>query len=128
MKIGSVIKIYDNDLLKPKVKWFIIVGDVSGTLATIFINTDPKPEELTPELQGQQLSLSKDSCTFLDHDSFADCSEIIIRPKGKINEILQREPKRELGTVPKDVMEEITRLIRVSDSIDNYTKKQFGFL
>lgn len=127
VKLGDVIKIFDTDLFKPKVKWIIIVGDKSGDLACIYINTNTRPENLTPELQGSQYPLAKNKCIFLDHDSFADCSFLVEKDKGKINEILQKEPGRKLGHIPSEIFFEILRLIKISDGIETFKKKKYGF-
>ncbi len=128
MKVGSVIRIFDTDSFQPKVKMIVVVGDSQGQLATIYINTELRPDDFLPALQGTQLPLPQDKCGFLDHDSFADCSDITERSKGKINEILQKEKKRLIGTIPQKIMDEIIRLISVSETIDKATKTKYDLL
>lgn len=128
MWVGRVIKIYDTDLFNQKVKWFIVVGDKGGQLACIYINTETRPIDLTPELQGSQLPLLTAQCAFLDHDSFADCSYLMEKDKGQINEILQKEGTRYLGDMPQNILLEIIRLVRVSDSVETIYKKKYGLM
>lgn len=123
MQVGSVIRIFEKNL--QKVKWFLIIADKSGELATVLINTEPKPQHLSG-VQALQLPLSKESCPCLDHDSHVDCSEIHVRPKGQINEILQKDPGREMGICPQKILEEIIRITKGADTIEPILKKKFG--
>ena len=78
-EIGKVIRIFTEDTIPPKVKYCIIVGSSSDEIATIFINSDIRPQALGPELQGLQYPLSEKDLKCLTHDSYADCSEIASR-------------------------------------------------
>lgn len=77
MKIGDVIRIFDNNINPPKVKYIIIVGVSSQELATIYINTESRTNPLSsPELQGLQYPLLPKDCTPLRYESVADWATI----------------------------------------------------
>lgn len=124
MVTGEVINIFDTDLVEPKVKRCIIVGQDSECVGTIYINTDKR--KLPHTLQGSQLPLETKHCPFIDYDCFADCSFIQLRVKSKLNEILQRDPKRIIGIVPGDIMRNILQTLANSDTIDRHTLKRCG--
>ncbi|MEJ7830714.1 MAG: hypothetical protein WKF91_21070 [Segetibacter sp.] len=129
MKIGNVIRIPVQDTIPPKVKYLIVVGVTSESLATIFINSELKPLHLSSiELQSLQFPLSSTVCTFLKKDSFADCSDIADRNKAEINIMLQKDPGRNEGAIPMDIMGKIIVTIKKAKSITVAIKKKYNLL
>ena len=79
LKIGSVIRVYVKDTDPPKEKRFILVGQSYNKLlfAAIFINSDINPNVFpTQELKDLNFLLLAKERSYLDHDSYADCSNI----------------------------------------------------
>ena len=126
LKAGTVIRIFSLDVDKPKVKWIIIVAGNSDAIATIFINTETRLTDLTGSLQALQLPLSKEKCSFLKHDSYADCSDLREKSKSEINRLLQKEPGRKEGEIPQDIMQEILAALKRAKSISPILKKKYG--
>jgi hypothetical protein len=126
LNIGSVIRTFVPDTQPPKVKFFIIVGDVDGILATVFINHELRIQTLPSELQGLQLPITPRECPFLSYDSLIDCSDVRERNKSKINNVLQRDPGRLVGRIPEDIMESVKCYIKRAKSIDYQLKKKYG--
>lgn len=129
MKFANVIRVVVQETVPPKVKYLIIVGVTSDSLATVFINSEVKPHHLSsPELQALQFPLNPGTCSFLKHQSFVDCSEIAERDKSAINIILQKEPGRNEGAIPQEIMVKITATLKKAKSIPNALKKKFNLL
>jgi hypothetical protein len=126
LKTGTVIRIFASDTNPPKIKDLIIVGSDSQNLALIFVNTHPRIMGFDADMQGLQLALSPNDCPFLDHGSFADCSDLRTRSKNEINNILQKDPGRKRGTLPAHLLERILHLLANADTIDDETREQFG--
>jgi len=126
VQLGNVIRTYVTDTNPPKIKLFIIIGSDSENVATIFINTNIRISDFPEQLQGLQLPVDTQSCPFLSHNSFIDCSDIKLKPKSKLNAVLQKEPSRLIGQIPAGQMEIIKSIIRRAKSITTEFKKQYG--
>ena len=77
VKVGSVLRLKVEDTKPPKVKIFIIIGqNIEGfSLATLYINTDINFNiNFSQELIDLQIPISKKDYSFLDHNSYVDCS------------------------------------------------------
>jgi hypothetical protein len=62
----------------PKPKFLVLVGVDEGFCLLLVINTrPPRKVQNTPSLLQCQVLLSASEYTFLDHDSFLDCAEVI---------------------------------------------------
>lgn len=125
---GTVLKLFVQDTTPPKVKYCVIVGTCSSEIATVFINSELRPGQLPTNLQSLQFPITTDDLPVLKYDSFADCSEIAERSKGTLNSILQKEPGRKVGTLPKKKTEELVRLVRIAKTISIADKKKFGLI
>lgn len=129
MVVGEVIRIPVEDTNPPKVKYLIIIGVNPECIGTIFINSDYRPQNFnSPILQNLHFPLSLDTCPFLSHDSFADCSEIRVRPKDSINQILQRDPHRKVGTIPGAQLVNLISIITRARTISPQLKRLFNLL
>ena len=124
MNIGAVIRLRAEDIRNPKIKKFIIVGSTNASFAIIFINSNIQPQNLG-QLQGLQLPLSTDTCPFLDHNSYADCSDVRERDKSQLNNILQKEPGRKEGDIPADVLKKIIEIIKKAKTLSAYLKETY---
>lgn len=129
LKIGSVIRVYVNDTVPPKEKRFILVGQSFDKLifATIFINSDINPNVFqTKELKDLNLELLAKERSYLDHDSYADCSTIQKRDAGWLLDIVGEDPTRVLGEVCEADLKEIRWRIKSARTITPAIKKTFG--
>lgn len=127
-EIGTVLRLYVEDTNPPKVKYCIIVGNCSAEIATVFINTETKPEYLPSGLRATQLPISPSELSCLDHDSYIDCSEIRPRDKKELNELLQREPGRKEGSLSSRKIEDVVRVVKNADTISTEDKKKFNLV
>ena len=96
LEVGSVLKLYVKDTKPPKEKRFIIVGkNIDGLcLATVYINSEINEKiNYSPELKELHLSFLAAGRTYLDHDSFVDCSEFVIREQKEIELAIKKQTR-----------------------------------
>lgn len=77
-KTGAVFRLFSEDTDPPKIKRFVIIGinQKLNSAAILFINT----ESLTnPYLCKLQYFIEKTERTYLDRDSFLDCTHLYER-------------------------------------------------
>lgn len=95
--------------------------------ATIFINSDINPNVFpTQELKDLNLELLAMERTYLDHDSYADCSTIQRREASWLLDLIAQDPSRVLGEVCETDLKEIRRRIKSARTITPAIKKTFG--
>lgn len=129
VKIGTVIRVHVRDTKPPKEKRIILVGVSYDKLffATVFINSDINPNVFpTKELRDLNLPLTAVGREYLDHDSFADCSELVKRNAGWLLDLLADDPGKVIGEVSKEDLVEIFEKIKGAKTISPGTKKMFG--
>jgi len=129
LKIGSVIRVYVKDTDPPKEKRFILVGQSYDNLlfATIFINSDINPNVFhTQELKDLNFQLLAMERPYIDHDSYADCSNIQKRNTNWLFDIIGEDPTRVIGEVSESDMTEIRARIKSARTITPAIKKTFG--
>ncbi|MET4081488.1 hypothetical protein ABIB40_001434 [Pedobacter sp. UYP30] len=129
VKIGSVIRVFVKDTNPPKEKRFVLVGQSYDKLifAAIFINSEINSKIFTtPELRDLNLQLLAKERTYLDHDSYADCSTVQKRDKVWLTKIIEENPTRVIGEVSETDMSEIRLKIKSARTISPATKKTFG--
>ena len=129
VKIGSVIRVHVQDTYPPKEKRFILVGQSFDKLifATIFINSEINPNIFhTQELKDLNLELVAKERTYIDHDSYADCSNIQKRDAKWLLAVLGEDPTKIIGEVSEADMKKILSTIKSARTITPATKKIFG--
>lgn len=129
LKIGSVIRVYVKDTNPPKEKRFILVGQSYDKLifATIFINSEINPNIFpTQELRDLNIELTAADRSYLDHDSYADCSNISKRNADWLLAVINNDPKNVIGEVSEADLKEIKVRIKSARTITPSIKKTFG--
>ncbi|WP_442588894.1 hypothetical protein ACSBL2_22940 [Pedobacter sp. AW31-3R] len=129
LKIGSVIRVYVQDTIPPKEKRFILVGQSYDKLifATIFINSEINPNIFPQqELRDLNIELTTKDRAYLDHDSYADCSNIKKRNASWLLDIISIDPARVIGEVSEDDLKTIREKIKSARTISPALKKTFG--
>jgi hypothetical protein len=127
-EIGTVLRLFVEDTNPPKVKYLVIVGTCSAEVATVFINSETRPTNLPTGLRSLQLPITTSDLSCLTYESYVDCADIVARDKSKLNETLTKEPTRKVGTLEKDKIDEIVRLVKGADTISTADKKKFNLL
>ncbi len=129
LKIGSVIRLYVRDTNPPKEKRFILVGQSYDKLlfASIFINSEINPNIFhTEELRDLNFQLLAEERGYLDHDSYADCSNMQKRDTAWLLAVLVEDPSKLIGEVSESDLKEIRARIKSARTITPATKKTFG--
>lgn len=129
LKIGSVIRVYVQDTIPPKEKRLILVGRSYDRLlfATIFINSEINPNVFfTQDIKDLNLELKTSGRPYLDHDSYADCSNIKKRNADWLLKAISNDPSRVIGEVSAEDLERIRMKIKSARTITPALKKTFG--
>lgn len=130
LEVGSVLKLYVKDTKPPKEKRFIIVGkNIDGLcLATVYINSEINENiNYSPELKELHLPFQAAGRTYLDHDSFVDCSEFVIREQKEIEYAIKNRPGVVIGTLCEMDLTAVRNKLINSPKIKRKDKKRFGF-
>jgi hypothetical protein len=126
---GTVLRMFVDDTHPPKIKWFIVLGLHENKLAlgTLFINTDiNKNINYSTELQNLQYKLKSQDNTFLNHDSFVDCSTIQHRENDDILSKVNNDNSKIMGYLDPNTFEEVRKTVIKSETIRGKLKKKFG--
>lgn len=127
-EIGTVLRIFAEDSIPPKVKYCIIVGSSRDKIATVFINSDLRPPLLKSYIQSLQYPLNHEDCSCLKYESYVDCAQISERDKSQVNAILQKEPGRKECVLAATHVQTIVDLIKRSKTISIVDKRKFGLI
>lgn len=130
VKVGSVLKLKVEDTKPPKVKIFIIIGqNIEGfSLATLYINTDINFNiNFSQELIDLQIPISKKDYSFLDHNSYVDCSKLMFKDKSEIEHILSQRPEAFVNELDEKQISFFKEVIKKSTTIKGKIKKRYGF-
>lgn len=131
VRIGSVVKLWMTDTTPPKEKRIVVVGTtVAGDyLGVVLINSEINWNvQRNPAMYDWQLFMQADECTFLDHDSYADCTQLREIPKSYIVGEVLNDMQRALGKVPDDLFNEIRTRVRNAPTISPKMRKRFGLI
>ncbi len=123
--VGAIFRKYDE--YAEHFKYYIIVADKSGEIATIYINTTARYSSLPTTVQSTQFPLTKLDYSFLDHDSFADCGTIKEFKKSVINEHLQSNNGHHCGHLSSQNLDAILRVINTSKVLEKDKMIKYGF-
>jgi predicted HTH domain antitoxin len=126
--LGSVIKIYDKSAGKEK--WHLIVNITADKImtATVRINSEINLRCISPSLVPYQLPIKKFDFTFLDHDSFVNCAELIGHQTDLFLQLLKERPAALKGSVGDEKIDEIRALIIDCYAIPQNIKEKFGLI
>lgn len=123
--VGIVFKKFDHEA--DHFKFHVVVADKDGELATIYINTQVRYNNLPETIQGNQLPITVDDLDELDHDSFADCSTLKEFDKSTINSYLQKHKGHHCGLLSNEIMVKILAILNKSKTIETYLKEKYDF-
>ena len=129
LSAGTVLKLFVTDTNPPKTKRFIIVGfdDDKVRLAYVYINTGINRNfAWSIELECLHLKLEARGRAYLDHDSWVDCSDIIIKETSEILDLVNKRTEAITGHLNNEDFRDIITLLRSSPKIKGKIKKRFG--
>lgn len=129
VKVKAVIKAFVTNTNPPKEKRFILIAEKYDKLvfATVFINTEINPN-IFKDADTRQLHLPFDDTDreYLDHPSFVDCSQLILRDKAWLEKILAEDNSRLIGEVSEQDFTLIKEAIKAAKTIPISHKRNFG--
>jgi hypothetical protein len=129
LKIGSVIRVFVDDTNPPKEKRLVLVGISYDQIfyASIFLNSEVNANIFsTTALKNLNIALKAEDRTYLDHDSFADCSQIQKRKVDWLLKIISNDPSKVLGELSKEDLKLLQDKIKLALTISPAIKKTFG--
>ncbi len=129
LQIGTVIRARVADTNPPKIKRFVIVGVSADKLAlgTLYINSEINPNIFpTEELKRLHLRLEATGRTYLEHDSYLDCSRIYEKDHEAILEVLKTDTGSVLGQLAPDDLARLKQTVKAARTIAIRVKKKFG--
>ncbi len=129
LKQGAIIRVPVNDTNPPKTKYLVIINADAENVcfATIFLNSDINVNVLnTVELQNLQVWIKSADCSFMERDSYADCSKLSERSFREVTSYIETYPQAHRGQLPDDYLSQIINKITAAPTITNAQKKKFG--
>lgn len=129
LKLGSVIKTFDKAAKKEK--WHIVIGfdDESISTATVRINSEKNENVFrTDYLKSLCHSLKKEKVSFLDWDSFVDCSHITEWQTNVFQEIIKENPACLLGKIDQIELDAIRSILATARTIEKKKKRKYHLI
>lgn len=126
-KDGAVFKCYHP--IAQKDKRFILVAHRYDKIqvATIFINSDINPNKFpSQKLKDLHLYFAVADRNYLEHDSFADCSQLIPFSAKDLFQKLIEDPTIHLGVLSEADHKLVRETIKKAFTIRPSQKKEFG--
>ena len=129
LKPGYVLRLFVKDTHPPKTKRFIVVGISTDeiSLASVYINSKlNKNAAWSIELESLNLFFEKTGRLYLNHDSWVDCSDLVIRNISEIHSIIQTRPDAIIGELEAKDLQLIITTLKKAFTIKGKIKKKFG--
>lgn len=126
---GTVLKLFVSETNPPKLKRFVVIGCSQDEvqLATVYINSQiNKRISYSIELECLHFQVISKGRSWLDHDSWIDCSDLIIRETKEILSAVRQRPEAIIGKLSTEDFAGVIRLLKTSRKIKGKTKKRFG--
>lgn len=132
INIGDVhlLNLDQNNGIKPKSgdttrnKFFIVLGfDNEGNVIGGLVINSKINYKLPPSVTDYQLPVSVEQFPFLEHNSFINCSKIIVAKRSKFNKTTYR------GEISDtEMMELIINTVKESPTVNKMQLKEFGIV
>lgn len=105
-------------------KFFIVLGfDNEGNVIGGLVINSKINYNLPPSVTDYQLPVTVEQFPFLEHNSFINCSKIIVAKKNKFNKITYR------GEISDtEMMELIINTVKESPTVNKMQLKEFGII
>lgn len=131
LKPGAIFKLLTHHTTPPKIKRFVVVGieEKIFSIAFLFINSEINLNIIkTPHLKSLQMPLAAYDRTYLDHDSYLDCSHLYEWSLHHLKEKYISNTKIYLGQLSDSDLEKAKRHITSAKTITKKLKTRYGFL
>ena len=127
--VGSVIKVWLTTTTPPKEKRIIVVGTTStgDYLGVVLINSEINWNvHRNREIIDYQYFLRIEDCSFIDHDSYADCLNLHEIARSMVLAEVVNDLQKALGRVADDLFADILGRVKTSPAITPKTRKKYG--
>lgn len=131
IEIGKALFIRISNFNISYPKYWIIVGFSfdKKTIAGVIINTDINKNIFwNEELRKLNLLISQKNNSFLDYDSYVDCSKLHKSSFDEVYNAIVDNPKIVVGNVDNIFFEKIHQTIKEARTISLKDKRDFGFI
>lgn len=131
INIGNALLIKLQDLQVNYDKYVILVGinRPEKAVAYVIINTEINQNVFpTPYLQSLHLPIDCLRHSFLEYDSYIDCSNLKEFELGMLVEFITNNPERVVGTIDSILLKDVYDAIKTNRIISAILKKKFGFI
>lgn len=110
--------------------WVIVSINTTRTfIAGVVINTEINTNVAYNQyLQSQHILIKQCDHSFLDYDSYVDCSKLQKRPFQDVYKAIVENPNIVVGNVTDEMLRQIHLKITCSKTISPKEKKEFGLL
>ncbi len=112
-------------------KYIVLIGFDKEHLdcGTVIINSEIN-ENLFPtnDLKSLHVEIDVQNHSFLEYNSFINCSEIKAYPKQQLINLLKTNPERLVGNISVDVLKKVHITLMNAKTITNFEKKKFGLI
>ena len=128
---GSVLRIYASSTTPPKIKRIVILAITDDNICVgyLFVNSEINPNCFpTPELRRLHLPLQTVGRTYLDHDSYLDCSDVKEIPFNELKEILSNDPQKHIGKLSDSDFKQATELVKSALTISKKQKQKYRII
>lgn len=130
MQVGRVYHVHCNVMVPPKDKFLICVAcetpppHVLERLLFAVVNSRvTRFVQSRPQLLAAQVAVSPRSLPFLTHDSFIDCSDLIVQDRSWLEPQLAIDPSRDKGPATPGILIQMLRAIRSSPKVSPRDKE-----
>ncbi|MDR0581605.1 MAG: hypothetical protein LBG31_01445 [Prevotellaceae bacterium] len=125
IELGTVVKIYDR--IANKEKWHLIVGVSNDEImmASVRINSELNLNCIPEAFRRYHYFITKKDNAFLEHDSYVDCSKLIIRKKKDFVNCVAKNSMALKGKMEENKLNHIRATIADCRVIEPKFKKQF---
>lgn len=110
--------------------WIIVaINNSRKYIAGVIINTEINTNVARNEyLRSQHILIKRSDHSFLDYDSYVDCSKLQKRPFQEVYNAIVENPNIVVGNVTDEMLRQINLKITCSKTISPKEKKEFGLL
>lgn len=123
LRVGCVVRRYCDFVDPPKIKWCVVVSENPICFA-LLINTNVTPyARARPYLFRENLLIRSSDVSFLDHDSYIDCTQIFVLNAGECHYEISLRTAEIKGDLPQQELRAVLSIVENSLELSPKHKK-----